>query len=211
MKTAHWLAWAILGSAPLASAAQVVAEEGDLLRHTYFGFNVGRADYKFRNPPPGASGFCGTPGTSNCQKHPAGWKLTAGYMILPYIGVEGAGFSMGDAHVNTDLGGGVALEQKVRIQGFALSAVGALPLGPVTLNARAGYAAATAVRRDDIGGGSVGRSEKTRAEPIFGAGVGVRVWQGLFVRLDWDRARARTILGEKFQADLISAGVGWQF
>jgi hypothetical protein len=62
-----------------------------------------------------------------------------------------------------------------------------------------------------LNGADVGRAEKTRAEPIFGAGIGVRVWRGMFVRLDWDRARARTSVGEKFQADLYSAGIGWQF
>jgi hypothetical protein len=211
MRTARLLAWLILGVAPLTCAAQVVSERSDLLTDAYFGLNVGRATYHFRNPStPTVSDFC-SPGTFDCRNKPLGWKLTAGYMIWRFFGVEGVAYSMGDAHARSDLGGGVILEQKIRIEGYGLSAVGALPLGPVTLNARAGYAASTATRKDELNGTNVGHSDKSRAEPIFGAGVGVRVWRGLFVRLDWDRARARTDFGEKFQADLYSAGIGWQF
>lgn len=211
MKTAHWMTWLCLGVAPLSAAAQVVVDRTDLLKNSYFGVNVGVADYEFRNPPPGiSSDFCGA-GAFDCRNDPIGWKLTGGYMIWPYFGVEAVAYSFGDARAKFDLGGGAILEQTVRIQGYGLSAVGAVPLGPVTLNARAGYAASTTKRKDDLNGADAGRAEKTRAEPIFGAGIGVRVWRGMFVRLDWDRARARTGAGEKFQADLYSAGIGWQF
>jgi hypothetical protein len=203
--------WLVLGVAPLSCAAQVVSEERDLLRNSYFGLNVGVADYRFRNPPPGVtSDLCGA-NAFDCNNNPVGWKATAGYMILPYFGIEAVGYSMGEARAKTDLGGGNTLQQKVRIDGFGVSAVGELPLGPVSLNARLGYAASSAVRKDDINGVSQGRTEHSRGEPIIGAGVGVRVYRGLFVRFDWDRVRAESDLGEKFEADLFSAGIGWRF
>lgn len=211
MRIANVVTWLLLGSAPLTCAAQVLTEGRDLLKNSYFGVNVGKSDYEFRNPPfPAVSGFC-PQGVSECRNDPIGWKVTAGYMIWRFFGVEAVAYSMGDARFKADLGGGNVLEQRLRIEGYGLSAVGAVPLGPVTLNARAGYAASTATRNDDINDASIGRTEKTRAEPIFGVGVGVQVWRGLYVRLDWDRARARTAFGEKFQADLYSTGVGWRF
>lgn len=208
MRVARFMTWLFLSAAPLTGTAQVVTERADPLKDSYFGINVGVSDYRFRDSPAGAN-FC-VPGTFDCRDDPVGWKLTAGYMIWRFFGIEAVAYSMGDARLKVDFGGGAILEQRLRIEGYGLSAVGAVPLGPVTLNARAGYAASTATRNDDFLGTSA-RGEKTRAEPIFGAGVGVTVWRGLFVRLDWDRARARTSLGEKFQADLYSAGVGWRF
>jgi hypothetical protein len=211
MRTAHLVTWLMLGAAPLTCAAQIVTDRTDPLAGSYFGFNLGKSDYRWRNPTgPTISDFCPA-GAIDCRNDPIGWKFTAGYMIRPFFGLEAVAYSMGDAHAKADLGGGFILTQKVRIEGYGLSAVGAVPLGPVTLNARAGYAASTAGRKDDINGGTIGSSDKSRAEPIFGAGVGVQVWRGLFVRLDWDRARARTDSGEKFQADMYSAGIGWRF
>jgi len=211
MRTTQLLTCLILGAAPLMCAAQVVREQGDLLKNSYFGLNVGRSDYTFRNPPPGTTSDLCSASAFDCNNHPIGWKATIGYMILPYLGIEAVGYSMGEAQAKTDLGGGSILTQKVRIDGFGVSAVGELPLGPVSLNARLGYAASSAVRKDDINGGSLGRVEKSRGEPIVGAGVGMRVWRGMFVRLDWDRVRAESSAGERFQADMVSAGIGWHF
>lgn len=196
-----------------AASAQIVDERVDPLKNAYFAFNVGKADYAWRNPPPGLSkDLCSIAGLLDCRDDPVGWKLTAGYMIWRHVGLELAAYSMGDARIKFDAGGGTIVEQTIRVEGYALSAVGAVPLGPVTLAARAGYAASTATRNDDVASLGVStRSAKSRAEPIFGAGVDFKVWRGLTVRLDWDRARARTPLGEKFEADLYSAGIGWRF
>ena len=89
--------------------------------------------------------------------------------------------------------------------------VGAVPLGPVNLNARVGWAATTITRKDDVDGVIVARGDHSRGEPLFGAGIDFRVWRGMFVRLDWDHSRASTDLGEDFKADLYSAGIGWRF
>lgn len=201
----------ILGAAPLTCGAQVVTDQTGPMANTYLGFNVGVGNYRWRNPTvPTTDNFCPA-GTFDCRNNPIGWKLTAGYMFLPYVGLEGEYFTMGDAHAKTDLGGGSVLTQVVNITGYGLSVVGALPLGPVSLNARLGYAASTAVRKDDVDGGNIGRSSKSRGEPFIGAGVGFQVWRGMFLRLDWDRARAETSFGERFEADLYSAGIGWRF
>ncbi len=195
------------------ASAQILDERADPLKNAYFGLNVGQSDYTWRNPPAGVSrDLCGIPGLLDCRADPVGWKLTAGYMIWPFFGIEAVAYSMGEARIKFDLGGGTILEQTLRVDGYGLSAVGAAQLGPVMFNARAGYAASTATRNDYLPStGQSLRGEKSRGEPIFGAGMAVNVWRGLVVRLDWDRARARTTLGEKFEADLYSVGVAWRF
>jgi hypothetical protein len=106
----------------------------------------------------------------------------------------------------------VHVPMALRVEGYGRSAVGGAQFGPVSVSARARYAASTGMRNDDVESPGIGeRSEKSRAEPIFGADVAFHVWRGLVVRLDRDRARARTAVGEKFHADLYFAGVGWRF
>jgi len=207
------LALALIAVLSDTAAAQVIDERVDPLKNAYFGINIGQSDYRWRNPRPGLSEkLCELSGLLSCRDDPIGWKLTAGYMIWRFLGIEAVAYSMGDARIKFDGGGGAIVEQTIRVEGYGLSAVGVAQFGPVSVSARAGYAASTGTRNDDIESLGVSeRSEKSRAEPIFGAGVAFNVWRGLVVRLDWDRARARTAVGEKFQADLYSAGVGWQF
>jgi hypothetical protein len=201
----------ILGALPLTGGAQVVSEQSQAMAGTYAGLNLGRSSYTLRNPSgPVTDDFCPA-GAYDCRHNPNGWKLYAGYMISPYFGFEGTGYWMGDAHAKFDLGGGNIQKNVISISGYALSAVGAVPLGPVRLNGRIGWAASTATRKDDINGANIGRSSTSRGEPLFGAGASVQVWRGMFVSIDWDRARAETDVGEKFQADMFSAGIGWRF
>ena len=215
MRAAHLAIWlifgAILGTAPLTSGAQIVVDQTGPMSNTYVGASLGVSKYRYTNPPgPTKDGFCATT-AFECKDNPIGGKLFAGYMIIPYFGLEGEAFSMGDGHAKTDLGGGSTLQQKVAISGFGLSMVGSVPLGPVRLNGRVGWAATTLTRKDDVDGGNIYRTSKSRGEPLFGAGVAFQVWRAMFVSLDWDRARGESPLGEKFEADLYSAGVGWRF
>jgi len=211
MRAAYLAICLFLSAVPALCGAQIIEDKGSAVAGSYLGLNVGVADYRWRNPTvPVTKDFCPA-GTFDCKNDPVGWKLTAGYMIWPYFGLEGEFFTMGDGHAKTDLGGGSTMTQKVNIAGYGLSMVGALPLGPVSLNGRLGWAATTLTRKDDVDGGNVYRNSHTRGEPLIGVGIGFQVWRGMFVRLDWDRARATSSLGEKFEADLYSAGIGWRF
>src|SRR5262249_43572366 len=133
----------ILSAVPAVSGAQIVEEKSSAVAGSYLGANVGVTKYRWKNPSvPTTDGFCPA-GTFDCKNNPVGWKLTAGYMIWPWFGLEGEYFTMGDGHAKADLGGGSTITQKVNIAGYGLSMVGALPLGPVSLNGRVGYAATT--------------------------------------------------------------------
>ncbi|HEU0202139.1 MAG TPA: outer membrane beta-barrel protein [Burkholderiaceae bacterium] len=185
--------------------------DADLLKNGYFGVNGGRADYTYRNPPAAPVDDLCDPVAYECNSWAGGWKLYGGYMIRPYFGIEAVAFRFGDVGQKYDLGGGLFLNQSIHIHGYGLVAVGELPLGRVELQGRAGYAAVTAVRTDEFVGVVNLRSEKTRAEPLLGVGIGVRVWQGLRVRVDGDYTWARTEAGEKFEATFLSLGVAYRF
>jgi len=196
------LACSLLLCAPLAQAADT---------GSYAGLHAGLGQYDYTNPPAGSrSGFC-DPAASSCDKRDVGYKLYAGYLFNRYLGVEGSAWSMGDGKLTYNNFFGTTLTQTVRLNGYGLSFVGGVPLGRAHVVARAGYAASTVTRKDSLGGVQVGRFEKTRTDPVFGAGAGVRVWNDLHVRLDWDRARGRTQFGEKFEADLFSLGLMYVF
>jgi opacity protein-like surface antigen len=213
MRTTRFLAMLTFAAAPLLCSAQQPGDRHPApLAGTYVSFNVGISKYKFSDPPAAGAGtdLCFA-GSFDCKDDPTGYKGQLGYMIWPYFGFEVVGYNMGDAKVKVDLGGGNVLQQMVRLEGYAFNLVGAAPLGPVTLNGRLGLAAASVTRKDELNGANVGRSTKSRAEPLFGAGVAVQVYRGMFVSLDWDHARGRSTVGEKFEADMFSAGVGYRF
>jgi opacity protein-like surface antigen len=200
-------AFALALLAALAGTAQ--AQTQAVEQRSYLGVNVGQSKYKWRNGPAGIANDLCAPAAVECDAKPTGFKLYAGYMFMPYLGVEGIYYHLGDAGQRTDVGSGV-LRQEIRLTGFGLSVVGMVPLGRVFIAGRAGYAAASAERSDEFAGVSNG-STKSRAEPILGAAIGAEVWRNLSVRFDWDRMRGRTQLGEKFEADLLSLGVSYRF
>ena len=99
MRAAHLATWlvlgAVLGAAPLTGGAQVVTDQGGPMANTYAGANVGVAKYRYTNPPSALTDdFCPV-GGFDCKNNPLGWKLYAGYMIIPYVGLEGSFFTMG--------------------------------------------------------------------------------------------------------------------
>lgn len=199
------LALALLAALGGAAQAQTRAVE----QRSYVGVNVGQSKYKWRNASAGIANDLCAPGAVECDNKPTGFKLYAGHMFMPYLGVEGIYYHLGDAGQRIDLGFGV-LRQDIRLTGFGLSVVGMVPLGRAFVAGRAGYAAASAERSDEFGGVSDG-STKSRGEPVFGAAIGAEVWRNLSVRFDWDRMRGRTQAGEKFEADLLSLGVSYRF
>lgn len=199
---------AAVAGIPAAHALDLSMPDG----YGYAGISVGQARHEWTNPgtPLDGARFC-PPGVSACEDKPVGFKLFAGQMFNRYLGAELAYYHLGEASITVDVPG-LQLTQDVSIDGVALSAVGRLPLGPFELGARAGIAAARSTREDTENGiPQASKFEKTRAEPFYGIGLGFRVTDRLSIRVDWDRARARTEFDEKFEVDLFSAGVGYRF
>jgi len=202
-------------AAALSGCAPVVA--ADLLG-LYVGGAVGRADVDVdqtaaANP---VAGF---------EKHPLGWKVTAGVRPISIVGAEVEYVDLGhpSGNVSDPYLGPPQPHLDERLHGIAAFAVGYLPL-PVPLIdpfVKAGLARMHAGVGDSYGGPSseiapctagnlsCGGGRYTRSETHFGWGAGVQL------RLPATNLRVRAEY-ESFLADddhqsLLSLGLSWTF
>ena len=180
----------------------------------YAGGGVGQGRYKWTNNPAGGSDFCvdaSAVATVSCKDKPIGYKAFVGYNINAYLGVEGTYYRAGTGDLTYTDSTPSTIKQRVILNGFGLSAVGTLPLGPAFVSGRVGVAAATVTRQDDQDGARFYEADRTKAAPIFGASVGSTIWRSVAVRLDWDRVRGKTAFDEKFEADLFTFNLMYRF
>lgn len=188
----------VLSAGPLSAAAQADAEQ------VHWGVGVGKSRYDWTNAPASAGGsFCGNQFLLTCRDDPIGFKGFVGYNFSPRLAAELMYYSPGAASVKFDSVLGGVQEQKVILRGFALSAVGTVPLGPAFVSGRVGVAASTITRKDELPGRQFS-SDHSTAQPTIGAGFGFKIWRNTALRIDWDRFRGKTEIGEKFEADFFT-------
>lgn len=188
-------------------------------------------------PPPGYIGggygvsrykdFCGaTPPGFDCDEEGSAWRLQAGYMFRPWIGLEGAFIHFGDAHApgflvtpppNTTP---LPSASDGRTYAFALLAVLRAPLGPVGLHAKLGYGAVTskfvgnaAVRNNTTGAVTFFNSEarETKGRFVYGLGATYDVTRQWHARFDWDRTEGKDNINPKYDVDAFTLGIGYRF
>lgn len=197
-------------AAASVSAQQVVEPRG------YIGAGYGISRYH---------DFC-VGGGGNCDEDGSAWRVQAGYMFLPWFGLEGAFIHFGDAHApgflinpppnTTPLPGA----SDGRTHAFALLALLRAPLGPVGLHAKLGYGAVTAkfvgnlpVQDNTTGAitnfNAVARETKGRF--IYGLGGTYDFARQWHVRLDWDRTKAQDNINPKYDVDAYTLGIGYRF
>lgn len=181
----------------------------------YFGGAVGQSTINWTNPPAtlGGNRFC-FPDATECEDKPIGFKLFVGRMFTRNLGVEVGYYNTGDAEQSVSTGSTSSFAQGLRMDGLNLQGVAVLPLGPVSLQARAGFAVARTTRDDATTSGAakvVIADDHTSFEPTFGVGIGYDFMKNAGVRLDWDRVRGRSDAGEKFEADMFTLGVLFRF
>jgi len=120
----------LLGTAAVSAAAQ----DGN----GYVGAGAGVSSYSIDGCdqlPPGFS----------CDESGFAWKVFAGYMFLPYIGIEGGYNDFGAANTQGVLlnppAGTIPLPSNADVytQVWSLSLVGRIPLGPAAIMGRVGY------------------------------------------------------------------------
>ena len=203
----------VLACAALSAAAQQPVEP-----QGYVGGGYGISKYK---------DFCGfVPPGFECDDDGQAWRLQAGYMFLPWIGIEGAYVNFGEAHQpgflvnpppNTTP---VPSSGDARTEAYALFAIFRAPLGPVGLHAKVGYAAVTAkfvgsaaVRDNTTGAITFFNSEARESKGAFIYGLGgtvdfTRQWHA---RLDWDRTEGQDNINPKYDVDAFTLGFGFRF
>lgn len=127
-----------------------------------------------------------------------GWKLIAGYRLMPAFGVEGTYTKFGKAEAPSVAVGG-PFEAKAKA--FSLFGVGFLPVGPVELFAKAG-----AARIDADGNVGAVLFEDKKIEFAYGAGAQFRIGR-LGLRAEYERIDT-DVIGD---LDVISAGAVYHF
>lgn len=171
--------------------------------------------------------FCGaTPPGFECDESDTAWRVQAGYMFLPWIGVEGSFVHFGDAHApgflvnpppNTT---SLPSASDGRTHVFALSALLRAPLGPVGLHAKLGYGAVTAkfvgnaaVRDNTTGAVSYFNSvsRETKGRFVYGVGATYDFARQWHARFDWDRTEGKDSINPKYDVDAYTFGIGYRF
>jgi len=144
----------ILALAVLASLAAAPAMAADNDRGFYWGFDLGQYQYSLDKRALDnaviagieGSGLAIIDGASDTSEDGFTWSLSLGYQILPYLAVEAGYVDLGTAeykaNVNaTDGLADYAVAEKLEYdsRGFAISALGILPLNEWSLYGRLGY------------------------------------------------------------------------
>lgn len=205
-----------LVGALLACGTATVAAQPLTSPPGYFGAGAGISQYH---------DFCAVGGGS-CDEEGTAWRVHAGYMWRPWIGLEGAFIHFGEAHqpgfllnppVNTTP---LPSASDGRTYAMGLSLLLRAPLGPVGLHAKLGYAAVTskfvgnaAVQDNTTGAVTYFNSQarETKGRFIYGLGATydfANVWQA---RFDWDRTEGKDNINPKYDVDAYTLGFGYRF
>ncbi len=209
----NWLVGALLGFTALSVSAQQLPE-----LKGYAGGGIGVSTYQE---------FCdNTPPGFECDKDGFAWRLQAGYMFMPWIGVEGSYVNFGEAKVpafllNPPAGTTpIPSNSDARTQAYVLSAILRAPLGPVGLFAKVGYGAVTAklVGSAAVVNNTTGavtyfnaQARETKGEWVYGLGFTFDFTRQWHVRFDWDRTEAQDNINPKYDVDAYTLGFGYRF
>jgi OOP family OmpA-OmpF porin len=142
-----------------------------------------------------------------------GWKLFAGYQIMPYLAVEGAYTNFGDATARTLITAAppptpvpLTLHTNVEADAWSVSALGILPL-PYNFSvfARAGvnfwdYEVSSSAL------GIAASASDDGTDWVYGVGAMYRFAPNLSARAEWERYDF-----DNDDVDLLSAGIAWHF
>jgi len=184
----------------------------------YVGVGLGASKY---------SDICeGVPSSFSCDDSGFAGKVYGGYFVLPYVGIEGSYNNFGQGSVPAFLvnppPGTVPLvgQGDVKTYSFALSLVGRVPLGPVSLMGRVGYAATTArltgnaaVQNTTTGAVTYydASSRETTGQFFYGAALGFDFAPSWSARIDWARSKAEDGRNPEYSVDMVTAGVAYRF
>lgn len=207
----NWMIGALLACATASASAQVPELKG------YIGAGYGISRYH---------DFCEQGPGFGCDDDGQAWRVQAGYMFLPWIGVEGSFTSFGEARATGFLVNPppnttpLPSDGEGRTYAYALSALLRAPLGPVGLHAKLGYAAVTAkfaatagVRDNTTGAVTFFSSEarETKGQFFYGLGATWDFTPQWHARFDWDRTKAQDNINEKYEVDAYTLGIGFRF
>ncbi|HEY0195486.1 MAG TPA: outer membrane beta-barrel protein, partial [Kofleriaceae bacterium] len=205
----------------LALAALVLAAAVPAHAQLYAGASLGRSDISVErnriSDPFLDLGFDSASTTSSDTA--TAYRAYAGYLFLPYLGVEAAYVDLGSFRFRTNVDPGGSLSGKPSIKGGELSVVGRLPIGErFALYGRAGlFSARTRTRYAATGSVELiegaERQHKSSTKPSYAIGASYDFTQHLGVRAEWARYTqlGGDLTGGQTDANLASIGFTYTF
>ena len=197
-----------------AASASAQAQDGK----GYVGFGLGMGSYPdlCSSIPPGFS----------CDDAPFAWKVYAGYMFLPYIGLEGGYNDFGPANTQGVLlnppTGTVALPSNADVytQIWSISLVGRIPLGPAAIMGRVGYGSTMSkisglAQVQDVQTGAItnydASTRGTTGQMIYGASFSWDFMTSWTARFDWDHSKGDDGTNPDYNVDMYTLGIAYRF
>jgi hypothetical protein len=135
------------------------------------------------------------------------YKLFAGYMILPFLGVEGGYVNFGapGKNFNNTVIGNVGLD--LDVDGWEAFVVGVLPLGPVDLFAKVGGISYNVDAKVKLNGSTLGSGSDSDEKAAYGVGAAVGLG-GIKVRAEYTAYDVSNGLDDLY---MYSVGLTYQF
>jgi opacity protein-like surface antigen len=205
----------------LALAALAFAVTAPAYAQFYAGASVGRSDVSIdRNALADAFldlGFTGASTTSSDTD--TAYRAYAGYLFLPYLGVEAAYVDLGSFRFRTDVDPAGSLTGRPGIKGGELSLVGRLPIGDrFAVYGRAGvFSARTTTHYSAAGSvelieGAQGQRKQTN-KPAYALGASYDFTQHVGARAEFARYTklGDDLTGGQTDANLVSIGLTYTF
>lgn len=167
-------------SAAAGLAGPASAQMSDIMSSAYIGASFGQSDFGDT-----CSGFAG------CDDKDSAWKIFGGYQINRTFGVELGYTNLGEVSV-----AGAGAE----VTAWELLGIAAIPVGPVSLYGKLGFA-----RAEVEGTGALAGLSDTGTELTYGIGVQYDFTKQLGIRGEWQRYDLDDAV------DVLSVGVVFRF
>jgi len=170
-----------LGGASMAAAAESENPSGP-----YVGLGIGQFDVKVDNLDAAGDTL------RNLDSDDAAYKAFFGWRFNPYFSLEGDYIDLGTPRGKFDASGSSG-QYELDLAGFAVYAIGTLPLGIFELSAKAGYYwhdLDVHVDFDNVGpgNGQVVTSDESGEAFVYGVGAGVTFIDHINTKIEYERA-----------------------
>ena len=141
---------------------------------------------------------------ASCDKKDSAWRVFGGYQFHRHFAAELGYANLGEAKI--DFGPGDQFNAEARA--WDISAVGILPVGPVSLLGRVGLYRANTELRDSATGES---ADESNSGLLLGLGVQYDVTKNLGVRAEWQQYADVGHGDTEFDVRVLNLGVVWKF
>ena len=144
------------------------------------------------------------PTATECDQSSTGWRVTLGYRVMDFVGLELEYARFGEIDAAANIGGST-VQARAKGDGVGLLLVGNVPLGErLELFAKGGLFNWEVEAED-----ATGTADADGYDPTFGAGARFRLGGPLWAQIEWRRYRDvgdRNVTGES-DVDFVSFGI----